>query len=79
MVKAVRQSASQRQVARQFRVSLATVQKWVARAGDQRLDRVDFFDGKPGRAEPVNKTTKEREDLIFTIRCELKERSANGT
>jgi len=78
MVKAVRQGVSQRQVAREFRVSLATVQKWVVRAGGQRLDRVDFLGGKPGRAEPVNKTAKWREDVILAIRCELKERSALG-
>ena len=30
------------QVADQFGVALATVQRWVARAGEQRLDRVDW-------------------------------------
>jgi len=78
MVEAVRRGVPQRQVARQFRVSLATVQTWVARAGDQRLDRVTFSDGKPGRVEPVNKTSKEWEDLILTLRRELKETSALG-
>ena len=78
MVQAVRQGASERQVARLCRVSLATVQNWMARAGDQRLDRVDFSDRKPGRSEPVNKSTKECEDLILTIRRQLKETSALG-
>jgi len=62
MVKAVRQGMRQREAARQFGVSLSSVQEWLARAGDQRLDRVDFSDRKPGRTEPVNKTAKEQED-----------------
>jgi len=65
-------------VAKQFRVSLATVQLWLQRAGSQRLDRVDWSDRSPGRREPVNKTPKEMEDLVLTIRRELKEVSALG-
>jgi transposase len=67
-----------RQVAKQFRVSLSTVQLWVERAANQRLDRVDWSDRSPGRREPVNKTPKEMEDLVLTIRRELKEVSALG-
>jgi transposase len=78
MVEAVRRGARQREVARQFGVSLSTVQEWLARVGAQRLDRVDFSDRKPGRTEPVNKTAKEQEDVILTIRKELKETSALG-
>ena len=77
-MKAVRQGMRQREVARQFGVSLSTVQEWLARAGDQRLDRVDFSDRKPGPTEPVNKTAKEQEDVMLTIRKELKETSALG-
>jgi len=79
MVKAARRpGAKLRQVAKQFRVSLATVQLWVERAGNQRLARVDWSDRSPGRHEPVNKTPKEMEDLVLTIRRELKEVSALG-
>src|SRR3989304_4417743 len=78
MVEAVRRAVPECQVARQFRVSLATVQTWVARAGDQRLDRVTFSDGKPGRVEPGNKTSKEWEDLILTLRRGLQETRALG-
>ena len=67
-----------RKVAKQFGVTLRTVQKWVAHAGDRRLDRVDFSDRPAGRREPVNKTSKDFEDLILTVRRELKERSALG-
>src|SRR5262249_38697168 len=53
MVAAVRAGASLRHVADRFGVALATVQRWVARAGQQRLDRVDWadrpcFDGVEG-------------------------------
>ncbi|MDB5313764.1 MAG: hypothetical protein JWO38_7966, partial [Gemmataceae bacterium] len=48
MVAAVRRGASLRAVAERFRVSLWTVQTWVARAGDQRLDRVDWSDQPRG-------------------------------
>jgi transposase-like protein len=78
MLKAVRRGKSMRKVAKQFGVTLRTVQKWVAHAGDRRLDRVDFSDRPPGRREPVNKTSKDWEDLILTVRRELKERSALG-
>jgi transposase-like protein len=78
MVQAVREGKSMRQVARQCGVTLRTVQKWVTHAGDCRLDRVDFSDGPPGRREPVNKTSRDWEDLILSVRRELKERSALG-
>jgi transposase-like protein len=50
MVHAVRMGSSMRSVAAAFGVSVGTVALWVARAQGQRLDRVDFADGKPGRA-----------------------------
>lgn len=43
-MRAVRQGRSQRATARQFRLSPRTVQRWLARAGDQRLDRVAWQD-----------------------------------
>jgi len=67
-----------RKVARQFGVTLRTVQKWVAHAGDHQLDRVDFANRPPGRREPINKTSKDCEDMILTVRRELKEQSALG-
>ena len=67
-----------REVARQFGVTLRTVQRWVRRAGRQRLDRVDFSDTRRGPACPANKTSHEWEDLILTVRRELKECSPLG-
>jgi len=53
MVEAVRAGASLRHVADRFGVALATVQRWVARAGHQRLDRVDWADRPCGLPTPV--------------------------
>ena len=75
MVEAVRGGLSLRQVADQFGVALCTVQRWVARAGDQRLDRVDWTDRPCGLPTPVNRTDRPLEDLVLTIRQQLRETS----
>ncbi len=67
-----------RQVAQRFDVSLSTVQYWIARAGSQRLDRVDFSDHPRGPRQPANKSAPELEDLILSVRRELKETSSLG-
>ena len=78
MVQAVRRGASMRQVADQFGVALATVQRWVARAGEQRLDRVEWTDRPCGLPTPVNRTQRAREDQVLTIRQELRDTSDLG-
>jgi transposase-like protein len=78
MVEAVRRGASLRQVADQFGVALRTVQRWVARAGKQRLDRIDWSDRPCGLPTPVNRTDRTREDLVLTIRQQLRESSDLG-
>lgn len=78
MVQAVRRGASMRQVADQFGVALATVQRWVARAGEQRLDRVDWTDRPCGLTTPVNRTERALEDRVLTIRQELRDTSDLG-
>jgi transposase-like protein len=78
MVAAVRGGASLRQVAAQFGVTLATVQRWVARAGDQRLDRVDWTDRPCGLPTPVNRTERQREDLVLALRQQLRDTSDLG-
>jgi hypothetical protein len=67
-----------RQVADQFGVALATVQRWVARAGDRRLDRVDFNDRPCGLPTPVNRTDRQREDRVLTLRQQLRQSSDLG-
>lgn len=61
-----------RSVARQFGLSLSTVQHWVRRAGTQRLDRIDFATHATGPASPVNRTPAHLEDRILDLRKTLK-------
>lgn len=67
-----------REVARRFGVALATVQFWVARAGWRRLNRVDWADRPDGPRRPANRTPSELEDLVLSLRRELKEASDLG-
>ena len=78
MVEAVRRGMPLRQVASQLGVALRTVQRWVARAADQRLDRVDWSDRPCGLPTPVNRTEHALEDLVLTIRQQLRDTSDLG-
>jgi transposase len=78
MVAAVRQGQSLRAVARAFAVSLRTVQVWVQRSQDQRLDRVDWSDQPRGGRRASYATVLATEELIVRLRKELKETSALG-
>ena len=70
MVAAVRAGQSLRAVAKKFGVGVATVAHWVERAGDQRLDRVDF--GDLSRApHKTRRTDTALEELIVRTRSEL--------
>lgn len=73
----VRAGHSMRTAARQFGVSLWTVQRWVGRAGGQRLDRVNWADGSP-IPKTIHRTPWETEDLVLSIRRELKDVSDLG-
>jgi hypothetical protein len=77
MVSAVRKGKSIRAVAKQFRVGVATVQRWVKRAAGRRLDRVDFSD-RPCRPVRTNRTAQAVEDLVLDIRRALKDESPLG-
>jgi transposase len=77
MVAFVRTGQSMRAAARKFRVSLWTVQRWVARAHGQRLDRVDWT-GRPPIPHTIHRTPREVEDLVLNARRELKEVSDLG-
>lgn len=78
MVAAVRQGASMRSVARQFRVSLLTVQRWVQRAQDKRLDRVDFRDQPSGPRLAPRRTPPDMEELVLSVREQLRQFSDLG-
>jgi transposase len=70
MVAAVRRGRALRAVARHFRVSVATVAYWVQRAGDRRLDRVDWHD-RPKTPRHTRRTTPTVEEQILRLRKEL--------
>jgi hypothetical protein len=78
MVEAVRRGNSFRAVARQFRVSLRTVQKWVERARGKRLDRVDFSTHSTRPIRIARKTETTIEQRILSLRTELRQQSALG-
>jgi len=63
-------------VAAQFRTSVCTVSRWVGRAAEHRLDRVDFSDRKPGRA--WNRAAAHVEQRIVELRTSLREASVLG-
>ena len=77
MVEAARQGCSQRAVAREFDVSLSTVQAWLQRAAGQRLDRV-FWGDRPSALQHTRRTQGSVEELVLALRCELRDRSVLG-
>ncbi len=77
MVEAVRAGSSQRAVARQFGVSLATVQLWLNRAADGALEQVDWSTQAPVPRR-VQRTGPDIEDRIIDLRRVLREESILG-
>jgi hypothetical protein len=73
----VRHGESQRSVARRLGVALRTVQRWLARAGEERLDRVDWAD-RSRAPQRTRRTAHRVEDEILVLREQLKEQSALG-
>lgn len=78
MVEAVRRGQHQRPVAEKFQVALSTLQYWLRRVGEQRLNRVDWSDRTPGPHAPANRTPPSMEEKIVTVRTELREKSLLG-
>ena len=66
-----------RSVAVRFGVSLSTVQRWVAHAQGQRLDRVDWSGSRGGRGGE-QATDVRIEELIVELRKVLKDNSDLG-
>jgi transposase len=77
MVAAVRRGSSLHQVALQFRVSPATVLRWVRRAHGQRLDRVDWTD-RPTTPHHTRRTAADLEALVLQVRQDLRQHSDLG-
>lgn len=78
MVAAVRRGRSLREIQREYRVSLSTVQYWVARANGQRLDRVDWNDAPRGGRRAACATAPRLENLVLRLRKQLKDSSDLG-
>lgn len=74
---ACRGGASQRSVAAQFRVSLATVQYWLKRTGDRPLERVDWSNRQP-IANHIQRTSVQLEEVILDVRRQLRQESILG-
>ena len=77
MVAQFRAGAATRAVARAHAVSLSTVQWWVRRAGDRALDQVEW-DDRPPLAKQIHRTASAVEDVVLTLRRELKDTSDLG-
>lgn len=77
MVAAVRRGLSLHRVARRFRVSPATVLRWVRRARGRRLDRVDWSD-RPKAPRRTTRTPAGLEALVLDVRRQLREQSDLG-
>jgi len=78
MVAAVRQGASMRAAARRFGVGLGTVQRWVERAAEDDLERVDWASRSSAPARQARRTPAQIEDSILTVRRTLRAESVLG-
>ncbi len=78
MVLLVRHGHSQRSVARRFRVSLHTVQRWVERAGTLPLKEVDWGNRSKTAHQIANKTSADLEQEVCLVRKQLETTGALG-
>lgn len=78
MVQLFRQGNSIRSIALRFHKDKKTVKKWIDRAGDHRLDRVDFSDKRSQRKATHNRIHSDVENCIIHTRHELKTKSSLG-
>src|SRR5215210_2086990 len=78
IIRAVRDGGSMRSVARRFRVSLCTVQRWVARGKGKRVDRIDLADRAGGCGVSSRRTAAATEDFVLAARADLKANSDLG-
>ena len=78
MVSQVRDGISQRAVARSFRVSLSTVQRWVTREGNLPLEAVDWVARPAGCRVSPRRTKAGVEQRVLVIRRQLRTKSDLG-
>lgn len=77
MVEGARAGETLRRLAREFGVSLDTVQRWVTRARGLELDRVDWSD-RPPVAHTIQRTPPVMEEMVLQMRAFLREASDLG-
>lgn len=78
MVALVRGGRSQRSVAREYGVTLDTVQRCLVRAGDRPLDEVDWSDQRSAGHRSPRRIVKTVEARVLALRRRLKDRSDLG-
>jgi hypothetical protein len=78
MVWLIRRGYSQRSVARRFKVSLHTVQRWVQRAGTLPLNQVDWHSRSKTAHRIANKTSADLERQVCFVRKQLETTGALG-
>jgi transposase len=78
MVSLIRRGHSQRSVARRFRVSLHTIQRWVQRAGVLPLHQVDWGSRSKAAHQVANKTSAGLEQEVCLVRKQLETTAALG-
>jgi hypothetical protein len=78
MVERVRAGAGLREAAREFRVSLSVIQRWVRHASGQRLDRVDWTGKTRAGLRPTNRTERAVEAVVVAVREQLAKTSDLG-
>ena len=72
IVEAVRDGASQREVAARFGIGRATVQRALARAGDASLDAVDWAD-RSTAPQHTRRTSRAMEEHVARVRAALRD------
>ena len=77
MAFAVRQGVSIREVARRYCCGVATVHLWLRRAKDRPLGEINWND-RPSLPHKIQRTDRTIENLVLTLRRELRETSVLG-
>lgn len=78
MVALARRGYAISEVARKFRVSRPTVDRWIKRASGKRLERTSFVDLPSAPHRVANRSHSATEEMVLQLRSELKEQSALG-
>jgi transposase len=78
VVQLVRSGQSKRSVACRFNVSDKFIRRWCVRAGNQRIDRVDWSDHRKKRKKTHNRTSLQVERCIVKTRKYLHDKSTLG-